>query len=103
MNPTLVFSVLSARDSCSLVRLDLEGRKQQKERQIKRDQQSALYVKFLHPGHREELQTQALNGMLEEDELAFSKKEYPEQYEFGSPYAIENALPLKPVFRVVAA
>src|SRR5208337_4236255 len=36
----------------------------------------------------EELQTR-LYSMLEEDELAFYKKQYPEQYEFGSPYAIE--------------
>jgi hypothetical protein len=36
----------------------------------------------------EELQSR-LYGMVAEDDLAFYKKEYPEQYEFGSPFALE--------------
>jgi len=60
---------------------------QQKQRRTKRDQEAAM---FANPyiGTIEELQSR-LYGILEEDELAFYKKEYPEKYEFGSPAAIE--------------
>jgi len=60
---------------------------QQKGRQLKRDQEAALYVNpFLLA--IEELQSR-LYSILEEDELAFYKKEYPDEYEFGSPAAVE--------------
>jgi hypothetical protein len=86
MNPTLVFSVLSAL-AAAVWSVWTWREEQQKERQIKRDQESALFVNsFILAA--EELQMR-LYSMLEEDELAFYKKEYPEQYEFGSPYAIE--------------
>ena len=86
MNPTLIFSVLSAL-AAAVWSVWTWREEQQKERQLKRDQESALFVNsFILAA--EELQTR-LYSMLEEDELAFYKKEYPEQYEFGSPYAIE--------------
>jgi hypothetical protein len=60
---------------------------QQKQRDIKRDQEAALYVNpFILA--IEELQSQ-LYCILEDDELAFYKKEYPDKYEFGSPAAVE--------------
>lgn len=60
---------------------------QQKEREAKRDLQAALYVNpFIQI--IEELQSR-LYSILEEDELAFYRKEYPDQYEMGSPAAIE--------------
>ena len=60
---------------------------QQKERQLKRDLGAALYVNtFVQV--IEELQSR-LYSILEEDELAFYKKEYPDQYEMGSPAAIQ--------------
>ena len=86
MNPTLIFSVLSAL-AASVWSVWTWREEQQKERQIKRDQESALFVNSLILA-AEELQMR-LYSMLEEDELAFYKKEYPEKYEFGSPYAIE--------------
>jgi hypothetical protein len=60
---------------------------QQKERQIKRDQEAALYVNstLIALG---KFRVQ-LYRILKEDELAFYKKAYPDQYEFGSPAAIE--------------
>ena len=86
MNPTLIFSVLSAL-AASVWSVWTWREEQQKERQLKRDQESALFVNSLILA-AEELQMR-LYSMLEEDELAFYKKEYPEKYEFGSPYAIE--------------
>ncbi len=86
MNPTLIFSVLSAL-AASVWSVWTWREEQQKERQIKRDQESALFVNSLILA-AEELQMR-LYSMLEEDELAFYRKEYPEKYEFGSPYAIE--------------
>ncbi|MGO9018211.1 MAG: hypothetical protein ACLQVJ_07650 [Syntrophobacteraceae bacterium] len=86
MNPTLVFSVLSAL-TAAVWSVWTWKEEQQKERQLKRDQDSALFVNSYIQA-AEELQTR-LYSMLEEDELAFYKKMYPEQYEFGSPYAIE--------------
>ena len=60
---------------------------QQTGRQLKRDQEAALYVNpFLLAIN--ELQAQ-LYSILEEDELVCYKKEYPNQYKFGSPAAIE--------------
>ncbi len=86
MNPTLVFSVVSAL-AASVWSVWTWREEQQKERQLKRDQESALFVNSFILA-TEEVQMR-LYGILEEDELAFYKKEYPEQYEFGSPYAIE--------------
>jgi hypothetical protein len=86
MNPTLIFSVLSAL-SAAVWSVWTWREEQQKDRQLRRDQESALFVNsFILSA--EELQMR-LYSMLEEDELAFYKKKYPEQYEFGSPYAIE--------------
>ena len=86
MNPELIFSVLSAL-SAAVWSVWTWSEEQQKKRQLKRDQESALFVNpFILAA--EELQMR-LYSMLEEDELAFYKKEYPEKYEFGSPYAIE--------------
>jgi hypothetical protein len=86
MNPTLIFSFVSAL-AASIWSVWTWREEQQKERQLKRDQESALFVNSLILAS-EELQMR-LYSMLEEDELAFYKKEYPEEYEFGSPYAIE--------------
>src|SRR5208283_224955 len=86
MNPTLIFSVVSAL-AASVWSVWTWREEQQKERQLKRDHESALFVNSLILA-AEELQMR-LYSMLEEDELAFYKKEYPEEYEFGSPYAIE--------------
>ncbi len=86
MNPTLFFSVISAL-AASVWSLWTWREEQQKERHLKRDQESALFVNSLILA-AEELQMR-LYSMLEENELAFYKKEYPEEYEFGSPYAIE--------------
>jgi hypothetical protein len=61
---------------------------QQKERQLKRDQEAALYVNsFLLTLLKLQLRLQVI---LKGDELAYYKKEYPDQYEFGSPAAIET-------------
>jgi hypothetical protein len=86
MNPTLVFSVLSAL-TAAVWSVWTWREEQQKERQLKRDQESALFVNSYILA-AEELQTR-FYSMLEEDELAFYQKQYSEQYEFGSPYAIE--------------
>ena len=59
---------------------------QQKERQVKRDREAALYVNaFIETA---EILQSKLYRILEEDELAIYKKEYPNQYESGSPAAI---------------
>jgi len=60
---------------------------QQNERQLKRDQEAALYANPILLALAE-LQSR-LYKILEEDELAFYKREYPDQYEFGSPAAVE--------------
>jgi hypothetical protein len=87
MNPTLVFSVLSAL-AAAVWSVWTWREEQEKERQLKRDQMSARLVNSFILA-LEELQLR-LYGILEEDDLAFYKKEYPEQYEFGSPFAIET-------------
>ena len=86
MNPTLILSVLSAL-AAAVWSVWTWSEDQQKQRQLKRDQEAALYVNpFILA--IEELQSR-LYSILEEDELAFYKKKYPDQYEFGSPFAIE--------------
>jgi hypothetical protein len=86
MNPAEILSVLSALVAAVWSVLTWSA-DQQKGRQLKRDQEAALYVNPLLLAI-EELQSR-LYSILEEDELAFYKKEYPDQYEFGSPAAIE--------------
>jgi len=86
MEPTVVLSVLSAL-AAAVWSVWTWSEEQQKERQIRRDQEAALYVNsFLLA--IEELQSQ-LYGILEGGELSYYKKEYPDQYELGSPAAIE--------------
>ena len=86
MNPAQILSVLSAL-AATVWSVLTWSTEQQKGRQLKRDQEAALYVNpFLVA--TDELQSQ-LYSILEEDELAFYKREYPDQYEFGSPSAIE--------------
>ena len=86
MNPTLVVSVLSML-AAAVWSVWTWKEEQGKERNLKRDQESALFVNSFIQAI-EELQGR-LYGILEEDDLAFYKKEYPEQYEFGSPFAVE--------------
>jgi len=86
MNPMLVFSVLSTL-AAAIWSVWNWREEQEKARRLKRDQESALFVNSFIQA-LEELQSR-LYGILEEDDLAFYKKEYPEQYEFGSPFAIE--------------
>ena len=63
------------------------SKSQEEERQVKRDQKAALFVNSFIVV-TEELQSR-LHKILEEDELAFYKKEYQGQYEYGSPAAME--------------
>ncbi|MGO9611505.1 MAG: HMA2 domain-containing protein [Dissulfurispiraceae bacterium] len=86
MNPTLILSVLSAL-AATVWSVWTWSEEQQKERQLKRDQAAALYVNSFMLAIAE-LQSRLYN-ILEQDELAFYKREYPEKYEFGSPAAIE--------------
>lgn len=86
MNPTLILSILSAL-AAAVWSVWTWSEEQQKERQLKRDHEAALYVNaFIAVA--EELQSK-LYRILEEDELASYKKEYPDQHEFASPAAIE--------------
>ncbi|MGO9379050.1 MAG: HMA2 domain-containing protein [Dissulfurispiraceae bacterium] len=85
MNPAQILSVLSAL-AATVWSVLTWSEEQQKGRELKRDQEAALYVNpFLLA--IDELQSR-LYSILEEDELAFYKKEYPDQYEIGSPAAI---------------
>ena len=86
MNPTLILSILSA-VTAAVWSVWTWREEQQKERQLRRDQESALFVNSFIQA-TEELQSR-LYGILERDDLLFYKKEYPEQSEFGSPFAIE--------------
>jgi len=86
MNPTTILSILSAL-AATVWSVWTWSEDQKKQRQVKRDQEAALYVNpFLIAA--EELQS-LLYNILEGDELALYRKEYPDQYEFGSPAAIE--------------
>jgi hypothetical protein len=85
MNLVQMLSVLSAL-AAAVWSVWTWSEEQQKDRQSKRDQEAALYVNaFLLA--LEELQSR-LYGMLEGDELALYKQEYPEQYALASPAAI---------------
>jgi len=86
MNPALVFSVLSALGA-AVWSVWTWREEQQKERQVVRDRESALFVNSFMVA-LEKLQA-GLYGILEADDLAFYKQEYPERDEFGSPFAIE--------------
>ena len=85
MNLAQMLSVLSAL-AAAVWSVWTWSEEQQKDRQIKRDQEAALYVNAFILA-LEELQS-LLYRMLEEDELAFYKQEYREQYAGGSPAAI---------------
>jgi hypothetical protein len=86
MNLSQILSVLTALAATVWSVLTWSA-EQQTGRQLKRDQEAALYVNpFLLSIN--ELQSQ-LYSILEKDELACYKKEYPDQYEFASPAAIE--------------
>jgi hypothetical protein len=86
MDPTLVFSVLSAL-TAAVWSVWTWREDQEKERKLQRDQKSAAFVNSFIQA-MEEVQSR-LYGILEEDDLAFYKKEYLNQYEFSSPFAIE--------------
>ena len=86
MNLVQMLSVLSAL-AAAVWSVWTWSEEQQKDRQIKRDQEAALYVNSFILA-LEELQSR-LYGILEENELAVYKKEYLEQYECSSPAAIE--------------
>ena len=86
MDPVLVFSVLSTL-AAAVWSVWTWREDQEKERKLERDQKSALFVNSFIQA-MEEVQSR-LYGMLEGDDLAFYRKEYPDQYEFGSPFAIE--------------
>ena len=86
MNPAQILSILSA-VAATIWSVWTWSEDQKTQRQVKRDQESALYVNpFLIAA--EELQS-LLYNTLEGDELALYRKEYPDQYELGSPAAIE--------------
>lgn len=86
MNPAQILSVLSAL-AAAVWSVWTWSEEQERQRQLKRDQEAALYVNpFIIA--IEELQSR-LYSLLEEDDLACYKKEYPDQYEFASPAAIE--------------
>ena len=86
MDPTLVFSVLSTL-AAAVFYVWTWREDQEKERNLKRSHESALFVNSFIQAI-EELQSR-LYGILEGDDLAYYKHEYPEQYEFGSPFAVE--------------
>jgi hypothetical protein len=86
MNPALVFSVLSALGA-AIWSVWTWREEQQKERQVERDRESALFVNSFMVA-LEKLQAR-LYGILEEDDLAFYKQEYPKRDESGSPFAVE--------------
>jgi hypothetical protein len=86
MDPAQIIAILSAL-TAAVWSVWTWREDQQKGRQLKRDQEAALFVNSFILA-TEELQSR-LYGMLEDDELAFYRKEYPGRYEFGSPAAIE--------------
>jgi hypothetical protein len=86
MDPTLILSVVSA-VTAAVWSVWTWREEQQKERQVKRDQESGLFVNPFIVA-LEELQLR-LYGILAEDDLAFSKQEDPEPHKTGSPLALE--------------
>jgi hypothetical protein len=86
MNPVQILSILSAL-AATVWSVWTWSEDQKTQRQVKRDQEAVLYVNpYLIAA--EELQS-LLYNTLEGDELALYKREYPDQYELGSPAAIE--------------
>ena len=86
MNPTLFLSILSA-VTAAVWSVWTWKEEQEQERKHKRDQESAVFVNSFIQA-LEELHSR-LYSVLERDDLTFYKQEYPEQYELGSPFAIE--------------
>jgi hypothetical protein len=86
MDPVLFLSLLSTL-AAAVWSVWTWREDQEKERKLQRDQESALFVNSFIQA-MEEVQSR-LYGILEGDDLAFYKKEYPDQYEFGTPFAIE--------------
>ena len=86
MDPVLFLSVLSTL-AAAVWSVWTWREDQEKERKLQRDHESALFVNSFIQA-MEEVQSR-LYDILEGDDLAFYKKEYPDQYEFGSPFAIE--------------
>jgi hypothetical protein len=86
MNPTLILSILSA-VTAAVWSVWTWREEQETARQIKRDQESALFVNSFIQA-MEELQTR-FYGILELDDLAFYKKEYPKGKERDFPIALE--------------
>jgi hypothetical protein len=86
MDPTLFISILSA-VTAAVWSVWTWREEQQKERQIRRDQESALFVNSFIQA-MEELQDR-LYGILEEDDLAFYRQDYPKLDDHGSPFAME--------------
>jgi hypothetical protein len=76
MNPTLILSILSA-VTAAVWSVWTWREEQETARQLKRDQESALFVNSFIQA-MEELQVR-LYGILERDDLAFFKKDYPNQ------------------------
>jgi hypothetical protein len=86
MDPMLIISILSMFGTSAFY-VWTWREDQEKQRSLKRSHESALFVNSFIQAI-EELQSR-LYGILEGDDLAFYKQEYPEHYEFGSPFAIE--------------
>jgi hypothetical protein len=87
MNPTQALLSLLSALAAAIWSVWTWSEEQHRERRLKRDQQAALYVNsFLIA--IDELQSR-FYSLLEQDELAYYREEYPEQYTFGSPPAIE--------------
>ena len=86
MDPSVVFYFLSMLGT-AVFYVWTWREDQEKERNLKRSHESALFVNSFIQAI-EELQSR-LYGILEKDDLAYYKQEYPEHYEFGSPFAVE--------------
>ena len=103
MNPALILSVLSGL-AAAVWSVWTWSEEQQTQRQLKRDQEAALFVNSFILA-TEELQLR-LYRLLEEDDLAFYKKEHTkghkkghqDQHEYGSPAAIKILFHLSQYF-----
>jgi hypothetical protein len=86
MDPVIVLSILSA-VAAAVWSMWTWSAEQQQHRELKRDQEAALYVNpfllVLHECQRR------LHGILHGHDLALAKREYPERDASGSPTAIE--------------
>jgi hypothetical protein len=95
MNPTLIISILSA-VTAAVWSVWTWREEQETAREIKRDQESALFVNSFIQA-MEELQAR-LYGILEKDDLAFFKKDYPKEQEPDFPIALEMLYRLSKFF-----